>query len=242
MALITDLPAASGLSNTDLLVIDTGSATQKIQAKDAGASASNAGFMTTGAQSFAGVKIFENGSGIRSSGAYTNIDMFGAGDSTRDMSITGVTDTGYNCLYFNEYHRTNGTTQPYVDSFFLPASGEDNANHSYDILTTKTIYTKSDTSSISGVQLRRWGNIVTIFLCGASVNSSGSIGTIPADYRPSAYLYANCVHTAAGGVVRPAQITIESTGTTVISAYNGSNNYGTATNGYVNGTITFVVN
>lgn len=30
MALITDLPAASGLSNNDLLVIDTGSQTQKI--------------------------------------------------------------------------------------------------------------------------------------------------------------------------------------------------------------------
>lgn len=30
MALIPDLPAASSLSNTDLLVIDTGSATQKI--------------------------------------------------------------------------------------------------------------------------------------------------------------------------------------------------------------------
>lgn len=106
----------------------------------------------------------------------------------------------------------------------------------------KQIVTSADTSSISGVQLRRSGKVVSIFLRGASVNSSGSIGTIPADYRPSAYLYANCVHTAAGGVVRPAQITIESSGTSVISAYNGSNNYGTATNGYVNGTITFVVN
>ena len=58
MALIPDLPAASGLSNTDLLVIDTGSATQKIQAKDAGASASNAGLVTTGAQIIAGEKTF----------------------------------------------------------------------------------------------------------------------------------------------------------------------------------------
>lgn len=32
MALIPDLPAASSLSNTDLLVIDTGSQTQKLQA------------------------------------------------------------------------------------------------------------------------------------------------------------------------------------------------------------------
>lgn len=206
------------------------------------ASTTERGLVSTGAQTFAGVKIFENGLGIRSSGAYTNIDIFGVGDSTRDMSITGKTDTGYNCLYFNEYHRTNGTTQPYVDKFFLPESGTDNANHAYNILTTKTIYTKSDTSSISGVQMRRWGNIVTIFLRGASVNSSGSIGTIPTGYRPSAYLYANCVHTAAGNVVRPAQITIESSGTTQINAYNGSNNYGLATNGYVNGTITFVVN
>lgn len=106
----------------------------------------------------------------------------------------------------------------------------------------KQIVTSADTSSISGVQLRRSGKVVSIFLRGANVNSSGSIGTIPADYRPSAYLYANCVHTAAGGVVRPAQITIENSGTTQINTYNGSNNYGLATNGRVNGTITFVIN
>lgn len=34
MALITDLPAASGLSNTDLFVIDTGSQTKKMAASD----------------------------------------------------------------------------------------------------------------------------------------------------------------------------------------------------------------
>lgn len=38
MALITDLPAASGLSNTDLLVIETGSQTKKITVADAAAS------------------------------------------------------------------------------------------------------------------------------------------------------------------------------------------------------------
>lgn len=208
------------------------------------ASATEAGIVSTGAQTFAGAKTFTSSPKVSTSGSYADVTLSVSSDSA-SVEYHGYKANYGGRAYINQTSgKSDGTGKTgYYERYFFPITDANmTSNADYSILTTKTIYTKSDTSSISGVQLRRWGNIVTIFLRGASVNSSGSIGTIPADYRPSAYLYANCVHTAAGSVVRPAQITIESSGTTVISAYNGSNNYGTAKNGYVNGTITFVVN
>ena len=61
MTPIEDLPAASTLASTDVFIKGTGSATQKIAISDAYATASQPGLVSTGSQTFAGTKQFNNG-------------------------------------------------------------------------------------------------------------------------------------------------------------------------------------
>lgn len=97
-----------------------------------------------------------------------------------------------------------------------------------------------DTSTMSGVHLQKWEHVVQLSIRGASINSSGSIGTFPSGYRPMGYMYAACMATISNNM-KPAQLTIEADGTTKVVYFNGTG-YSTATSGYLNGNVTFLVN
>ena len=97
-----------------------------------------------------------------------------------------------------------------------------------------------DTSTMSGIHLQKWENVVQLSIRGASINSSGSIGTFPSGYRPMGYMYAACMATISNNM-KPAQLTIEADGTTKVVYFNGTG-YSTATSGYLNGNVTFLVN
>lgn len=104
---------------------------------------------------------------------------------------------------------------------------------------TQTNITR-DTTTISGIRLQKWENVVQLSIRGVSINSSGSIGTLPSGYRPSSYMYAACM-AAISNNMKPAQLTIEADGTTKVVYFNGTG-YSTATSGYLNGNVTFLVN
>ena len=99
--------------------------------------------------------------------------------------------------------------------------------------------TATDTSSISGVQLKRFDCVSEIALRGASINSSGSVGTIPSLYRPPGYIYSPVI-VYINSQYKPGMFTLEANGTNAITYFNGTS-YVTATSGTVNGTITFLV-
>lgn len=85
---------------------------------------------------------------VKSSDNYPEIDFMLQGDSSRGAAITKSTSTSNNQFYFQQYHRSNGTNTTYTDNYWLPASGTDNANHTYSILTTKN-YTYVDNTFTS---------------------------------------------------------------------------------------------
>lgn len=99
--------------------------------------------------------------------------------------------------------------------------------------------TATDTSSISGVHLKRFDCVAEIALRGASINSSGSVGTIPSLYRPSGYIYSPVI-VYINSQYKPGMFTLEANGTNAITYFNGTS-YVAATSGTVNGTITFLV-
>lgn len=99
--------------------------------------------------------------------------------------------------------------------------------------------TVTDTSSISGVHLKRFDCVAEIALRGASINSSGSVGTIPSLYRPSGYIYSPVI-VYINSQYKPGMFTLEANGTNAITYFNGTS-YVAATSGTVNGTITFLV-
>lgn len=85
---------------------------------------------------------------LNTSTAYGNLNFQKTTDASRGLSVSTVTQTNYNQMYFNEFHRSNDANNSYVDQYWLPQSGTDNANHTYNILTTKTgIPSTYDTAS-----------------------------------------------------------------------------------------------
>lgn len=169
---------------------------------------------------------------------YPEINFRKLSDASRGGVLTKSTGTNLNQFYFQEYHRSGGVNSTYVDTYWLPPSGTDSASHSYDILTTKTTVTQ-DSTSITGVYFRKWFNVVQISLRGASINSSGSIGTIPSSFRTPAYIYA-AVTVYINGGYKAGMMTIEADGTNVIRYQDGTT-YSTATSGSVSGLITYLV-
>lgn len=74
---------------------------------------------------------------VKSSDNYPEIDFMLQGDSNRGGALTKTTTASNNQFYFQQYHRSNGANTTYTDNYWLPASGTDSANHTYDIYTTK---------------------------------------------------------------------------------------------------------
>lgn len=192
MALIPDLPAASGLSNTDLLVIDTGSQTQKIQAQNAGASASNAGLVTTGTQTFAGQKTFNKAIATQdTSGNGAAVIMYFSDISTAytaaEMFSTYSNYGGR--LYFRERSGDSNGFSQYYENYRLPTpdSGR-TSNIAYEILTNKASSLQENESAIKtniGLgYLRQWQNSA-----GGSVSCTVARSNIYPTYtRPTGFI------------------------------------------------------
>lgn len=95
----------------------------------------------------------------------------------------------------------------------------------------------SSNTTLPNIILLKRLNIININIRGASINSSGSIGTIPSDYRPINYLYFAGMY-QSGSTTYPAQILLDSNGDTQVKYFNGSN-YVTATSGSVTANLTY---
>lgn len=235
MALITDLPAASSLATTDLLIKDTGSATQKIAISDAYATASQPGLVSNTLQDFGGYKFFcqtsANAASIgfkftdKSNAVYGQIlQSYGSGSPNmqfRQMSVD-----------------SSGNALTYHDSYRLPAATVNKAsNSSYDIITTKTEPTH--TQIATNFTLTAWWNVVTLDFNGFTPSAS-TYTTLAAAYRPNYTAHGIC-RWNNGTNYYPALITILSTG--VVSGSYFNPNTGTATSissGTLVGSITFV--
>lgn len=160
MALIPDLPSASGLTNTDLLVIDTGSATQKIQVQNAGASASNAGLVTTGAQTFSGKKTFNGTITAQDTSANgaTLALKFTDKNYAEAATIYAVLSNYGGRLYLREYSGDASGLSSYGEIYRLPPPNSGmTGTYSYDILTTKatSLSTASITTALGNIGLHR---------------------------------------------------------------------------------------
>ena len=95
----------------------------------------------------------------------------------------------------------------------------------------------SSNTTLTNIILLKRLNIININIRGARINSSGSIGTIPSDYRPVYYLYFAGMY-QSGNTTYPAQILIDSNGDTQVKYFNGSN-YVMATSGSVTANLTY---
>ena len=175
MALITDLPAASSLASTDLLVIDTGSATKKIAASNAGAGASNAGLVTTGAQTIAGVKTFSSiPKSLESSSNGPGLMMsFSDKSNAVAAQILTVAQDYSARTYLREYSGNSSGMLSYYEQFRLPqADSGRTTNATYEILTTKPsrLNASDATNALDNIGIHR-GTV------------SSKTLTIPAGYR-----------------------------------------------------------
>ena len=144
MPLITNLPAASSLSASDLLIKDTGSTTQKIAVSAAYASESQPGFVSTGAQTFAGLKTFEaNAININGAIAYPGIQIFNqnAPGNTRMGGFRfnlGAATPDRTAAYIEQASLSNGTPTGFYENYYFPRTTDGlSASVSYNILTTK---------------------------------------------------------------------------------------------------------
>lgn len=149
MALITDLPAATSLATTDLLVKDTGSATQKIAVSDAYADATHAGLVSTGAQTLGGLKTMtlQNPSVFGENSRYKYV-LFGqngsealTGSITYDSgNATNVTSGKFTFAEYSPKSTADTSSTGFYEYYQLPAVNVGMAaNVGYDILTNKTL-------------------------------------------------------------------------------------------------------
>lgn len=145
MPLIPNLPAAGSLSASDLLIKDTGSTTQKLLVSNAYASETAPGFVSTGAQTFAGPKGFNaNTLTVNATSQYPailfksqtlpNADRLG----TYRFNFGGATPTRATA-YIEEASFASGEPTGYFEFYYFPnADSGLSANQTYNVLTSKT--------------------------------------------------------------------------------------------------------
>ena len=144
MPLITNLPAASALSTSDLLLLDTGSTTQKISVSNALASETAPGLVSAAAQTFAGIKTFAANPKIKASGQYPGFTFRNSSDVIlgeiylNKGDVTNYT-SGRICFSTRSPNTPADTgTTGYGETFALPKPDEGRTTGaSYDILTSK---------------------------------------------------------------------------------------------------------
>lgn len=142
MPLITNLPAASSLSASDLLVIDTGSTTQKLAVSNAYASETAPGFVSTAAQTFSGIKTFKaNTINLNSGIAYPGLLFYNPASDSRFGGFRfnlGAATPDRTAAYIEQASLSGGTPTGFFENYYLPRTDDGRtASVSYNILTTK---------------------------------------------------------------------------------------------------------
>lgn len=144
MALITDLPAATSLATTDLLVKDTGSATQKIAVSNAYADATHAGLVSTGTQTMAGNKTLQGMLTIvntRSNGMGFITKVKDATNGEQRIGAAyqeGALSGNAHWIFEQRSQDASGNVLSYSEKYLLPDTDVGRtSNASYTILTTK---------------------------------------------------------------------------------------------------------
>lgn len=257
MALITDLPAASSLATTDLLIKDTGSATQKIAVSNAYADATHAGLVSTDSQSFGGVKTF--------AGRYVNIRAKDGYPALRFLNeaqgqllgivfpnITTVNGVSVcDRMYIRQYSY-DSTTGEYInqwDQYTLPTATPDRtASANYSILTSKspvtiaeggTGQTATNHSTIAtNMTLTAWGKNRMLDFDNYTI-SYATIVTLSDENRPNTVAHGICRWKHTNNTYYPALVTIASTGVVSASYWNGTSS-AAISNGTLTGTISWI--
>lgn len=137
---------------------------------------------------------------ITVSGNYPEINFTGGGGSNRGGAITKYTTTSNNQFYIQHFHRSGGVNSTsYVDQYWFPKAGTDNAIHSYDVMTTNpaqvgvvtNAVTRTSGWAITTQRLVTWGKLAQLSLY-FTMPSSGTgytgnrafNGSIASGYRP----------------------------------------------------------
>ena len=137
---IPQLPAATGLSASDLLVKDDGTTTQKLPVNKAYASAEQPGLVSTSAQEWAGRKTFKGGVAIGGTAASPQTINFTPSDKTgRMVGQWASFNNGRPVMVFREQSTDGDALLDTYEGYTLPACDLNRtSNGSYSILTTKT--------------------------------------------------------------------------------------------------------
>lgn len=223
--LIPSLPEATGLSNNDYIVKDTGTVTQKIKVSNMGASASNAGFVTTGTQTIAGTKEFSGTVRISNGEQYQSITLINPVARTTSAIFRLRQLNSETRFQFIQYSaRADGSSSTVYDAFMLPATMDGvSSSGTYDILTSKSpvtiaqggtgqtattsvtdAVTRTSGATLTSQRLLTWGKVkfLTLQLTlteAATANSNIFVGAISADNRPATVTALSC-YVSAGAV------------------------------------------
>ena len=117
---------------------------------------STTGGMGVGMTAQAGVASFnmpmtvQDNITVAPSGSSPEVNFKTLSDASRGGALTKSTGPNGNQFYFQEYHRSGGANNTYVDTYWLPPSGTDSANHSYNIVTTKGVVAPANYTVNSG--------------------------------------------------------------------------------------------
>lgn len=178
------------------------------------ASTSSGGIVSTGAQTFSGIKKFANGSGVYG-GSNPTLGFFRpAGESvggvrayTRTVNSKPVLDRFYFIEY--SYDSTTGDPITYNENYYLPSVAADKTgSNSYEILTSKNkvtiaqggtgqgapstvttgIVSSVDGATLSVQQARKWGKCCDLYLefsAGTVAGGSSITATVASGYLPA---------------------------------------------------------
>ena len=146
-----------------------------------------------------------------------------------------------------------GALTGHYEYYSLPKPTKDRAtDDAFFILTTKSPVTVAQggtgytgttlNTSVSGLRAKRWGNLVDLeFLTVYTVNTSGSVGTIPSGYRPTTRSLYGTIFVGVSGVYYPGLIRIDIDGVTSVYYFNGSSYIRPPQGADVYGTVSFLV-
>ena len=257
MPRITELPQATGLGASDLLVKDDGSTTQKLPVNKAYASAEQPGMVSTTGQTIKGVKTFDDTPRIRSGSQYQSI-LFVPNNAPQDtyygsiyLNAGGDSLPSRSQIGFSErsVSAATGDVTGFVENYALPACDMNRQESAaYSILTNKNPVTiaqggTGQTATITqtlatGLVLRSWGRCHNLQFTNVDISN---LVDIPTGYRPSSQINGTLRVKYTDDKYYLALVTITSAGAISFSRVTAANGVELISDGSVMGSVNWIV-